>query len=538
MQTFSKALIQLVLEEKVDREIAANAASNRHDFLIALDRAIKEQAAAAQSHLDPVPDPEPEEDVEPRAGRGGSDRRPGLAETSRRRPAVAMRRLIPLLGVVLALALSSAASADTFRVVRPHASGGSRDRLRPGGSVIPFTEAQSGPMSFAALRSIWQAAGETYGIPWEVLAAINKVETGFGRNLGPSSAGAVGWMQFMPSTWARWGVDANGDGVADPDNPTDAIFSAAHYLAGCGGQFDIAGAVYCYNHASWYVNEVMNLAALYSRGGGNTLLSAGQLQSQVEAAKTNADSANTRLRAAAAKARKLGYDERRYLRAATTAHLLSDQLEARKQAVQLAVRRQAVEARIARLRGLLHAATAQLSGAQSQTSGLPFASTSGLQLERIDQGVDYVSGHPYPAFASGTVVHIDRNFWQGTPAVYEKLDTPIVVNGRSYDEIYYAETPALVHVGQHLFPGQSVIGPGAAEVGFASGDLPSAHSTYHEGDATRAGRDFYRYMTAGRPGSGSAPGRFFLLSGPLQSFQPGSGGSGVSFDSNVVYFTH
>jgi twitching motility protein PilT len=62
MQTFSKALIQLVLEDKVDREIAANAASNRHDFLIALDRAIKEQALAAHAHLDSVPDPDPEDE--------------------------------------------------------------------------------------------------------------------------------------------------------------------------------------------------------------------------------------------------------------------------------------------------------------------------------------------------------------------------------------------------------------------------------------------------------------------------------------------
>ena len=138
-------------------------------------------------------------------------------------------------------------------------------------------------MSFAALRPIWQAAGNAYGIPWEVLAAINKVETNFGSNLGPSSAGAVGWMQFMPSTWARWGIDANGDGVADPNNPTDAIFSAARYLAGCGGQFDIARAVYCYNHASWYVNEVLGLASLYSQGGGaggvGVVFSAKQLQS-------------------------------------------------------------------------------------------------------------------------------------------------------------------------------------------------------------------------------------------------------------------
>ena len=183
-----------------------------------------------------------------------------------------MRRLLPLLGAVLVIALSfsSAAGADTFRVVRTSsgASAKAPQRLAPSTGVIPFTQQQNGPMSFAALRGIWQAAGARYGIPWEVLGAINKVETNFGQNLGPSSAGAIGWMQFMPSTWARWGTDANGDGVADPDNPTDAIFSAARYLAGCGGQLDIARAVYCYNHSQRYVNDVLGLAALYGRGGG------------------------------------------------------------------------------------------------------------------------------------------------------------------------------------------------------------------------------------------------------------------------------
>jgi twitching motility protein PilT len=67
MQTFSKALIDLVLAEKVDREVAANAASNRHDFLIALDRALKEQAVVAAAHLDPLPEPDPEDDPEPPA---------------------------------------------------------------------------------------------------------------------------------------------------------------------------------------------------------------------------------------------------------------------------------------------------------------------------------------------------------------------------------------------------------------------------------------------------------------------------------------
>ena len=62
---------------------------------------------------------------------------------------------------------------------------------------------------------IYQAAGIEYDVPWQVLAAINEIETDYGRNLSVSSAGAVGWMQFLPSTWKQYAVDANGDGVAD-----------------------------------------------------------------------------------------------------------------------------------------------------------------------------------------------------------------------------------------------------------------------------------------------------------------------------------
>ena len=56
------------------------------------------------------------------------------------------------------------------------------------------------------LLPIYAHAEDAYGVPSNVLAAINKVETDFGRNLGPSAAGAVGWMQFLPSTWKKWGV--------------------------------------------------------------------------------------------------------------------------------------------------------------------------------------------------------------------------------------------------------------------------------------------------------------------------------------------
>jgi hypothetical protein len=112
------------------------------------------------------------------------------------------------------------------------------------------------------LLPIYQAAGTQYDLRWEVLAAINEIETDYGRNLRVSSAGAVGWMQFMPGTWERWGVDANGDGAKDPYNPVDAIFSAARYLEAAGAEKDLRRAVFAYNHADWYVDSILMRARL------------------------------------------------------------------------------------------------------------------------------------------------------------------------------------------------------------------------------------------------------------------------------------
>src|ERR1019366_4003557 len=119
------------------------------------------------------------------------------------------------------------------------------------------------------LLPIYQAAGIQYNVPWQVLAAINEIETDYGRNLSVSSAGAVGWMQFLPSTWKTWGVDANGDGVADPYNPVDAIFTAARYLHAAGASQNLSGAIFAYNHATWYVQSVLLRAKLI--GGTQTL---------------------------------------------------------------------------------------------------------------------------------------------------------------------------------------------------------------------------------------------------------------------------
>ena len=109
---------------------------------------------------------------------------------------------------------------------------------------------------------IYQAAGIEYDVPWQVLAAINEIETDYGRNLNVSSAGAMGWMQFIPSSWKAYGVDANDDGRKDPYNPVDAIFAAARYLKAAGAKDDIRGAVFSYNHATWYVDSVMLRAKL------------------------------------------------------------------------------------------------------------------------------------------------------------------------------------------------------------------------------------------------------------------------------------
>ena len=145
--------------------------------------------------------------------------------------------------------------------------------LLPGSSCAP-----SGVP--AVLVPIYQRAATAYGLGPQgasVLAAINGVETAFGTNLNVSSAGAVGWMQFMPETWTGYGVDANGDGVADPFNPEDAIFAAASYLRAAGAPTDWYHAVFAYNHADWYVAEVLANAQCYGQLGGGAVSGAFEL---------------------------------------------------------------------------------------------------------------------------------------------------------------------------------------------------------------------------------------------------------------------
>ena len=144
--------------------------------------------------------------------------------------------------------------------------------LRPAQQQLPVDEtAGSGrPSNYLQL---FQASAAHYcpGLSWTVLAAIGQIESGDGSNMGPSSAGALGPMQFLPSTWQEWGITAFGEtGSPQIMDPFDAVPAAARLLcaAGAGSARGLRGAIFAYNHATWYVNEVLALAQQYARDYG------------------------------------------------------------------------------------------------------------------------------------------------------------------------------------------------------------------------------------------------------------------------------
>jgi cell wall-associated NlpC family hydrolase len=117
------------------------------------------------------------------------------------------------------------------------------------------------------------------GLPWSVLAGIGTVESGNGESDAPgvhsghNSAGAEGPMQFLPATFAQYAVNADPGHPLSPYDPADAIYSAAAMLCANGARGgSLAGieqAVFAYNHAQWYVTDVMAWAAKYSAQGAS-----------------------------------------------------------------------------------------------------------------------------------------------------------------------------------------------------------------------------------------------------------------------------
>jgi Transglycosylase SLT domain len=127
------------------------------------------------------------------------------------------------------------------------------------------------PAEIASYLQLFQASAARYcpQMSWTVLAAIGQIESADGQNMGPSSAGALGPMQFMPATWAAWGIRGFGrPGRPDIMNPFDAVPSAARMLcadgASSGTPAGLRQAIFAYNHATWYVNDVLALAGRYA----------------------------------------------------------------------------------------------------------------------------------------------------------------------------------------------------------------------------------------------------------------------------------
>jgi murein DD-endopeptidase MepM/ murein hydrolase activator NlpD len=317
-----------------------------------------------------------------------------------------MRRALALAALALALGAGSAA-ADTFEVVPEDAVRlPSAETPNAPGSLLLPTNAFSAPLglpqerTYEELRALWVGAGDAYGIPWQVLAAINKIESNFGRNMGPSSAGAVGWMQFMPETWLRWGTDGDGNGIADPWSPDDAIVSAARYLAAAGGRADVPRAIFAYNHAQWYVDDVLELAAVFGGdgAGADAAFALDRLGVELEAAQQSVAAAGDALRLA--EERQVPLEQAAMAasaRAADPSLILSDLLPAQKAAFEADALRLAGEAEIELLRQELESAETALEEARSGTHAASFNPAAAGLLggpSRADGYVFPVGGGP------------------------------------------------------------------------------------------------------------------------------------------------
>ena len=186
------------------------------------------------------------------------------ASLSRTLAGLALRRLVGAKLAALAAGICAACVTGLFLFLALFGviAGGEAQ----GQSVACGVSAKGQAQIPAELVPIYERASARYRLGERgvaLLAAINSIESGFGRNLGPSSAGAYGWMQFMPATWRAYGVDADGDGRRDPADPDDAIHAAANYLHASGAPRDWYRAIFAYNHADWYVQQVLTLAELY-----------------------------------------------------------------------------------------------------------------------------------------------------------------------------------------------------------------------------------------------------------------------------------
>jgi hypothetical protein len=182
-------------------------------------------------------------------------------------PATPSRRPLKLVGALL-LAAAAAGLFSLMLIASLLGIGG----VSLGGAQDSFGVSALAKSEIPSLYlNLYEQAARRYGLDWAILAGIGKVECDHGRDPAPSctkegavnSAGAGGPMQFLASTWSEYGVDADGAGPPDRWDPADAIYGAANYLRAAGAPRSYRNAIYAYNHAWWYVEEVERWASLY-----------------------------------------------------------------------------------------------------------------------------------------------------------------------------------------------------------------------------------------------------------------------------------
>jgi len=219
--------------------------------------------------------------------------------------------------------------------------------------------------------------------------------------MGPSSAGAVGWMQFMPATWLRWGMDGDGDRISDPWDPEDGVFSAARYLAAADGTTDIRRAVFAYNHADWYVNDVLDTAELF--GGEQAAgFAIDQLGVDLQAAQIAVAQTSAALTAARKLERARAKVETRLLALVPEQKLFSDRLAAQKRATLAGFSTAAASKQVADLRTALAEAEQALETARLESQQASFAPATGTLLSAASYSGDYV----FPVGGGPSVVHV------------------------------------------------------------------------------------------------------------------------------------
>jgi cell wall-associated NlpC family hydrolase len=175
-----------------------------------------------------------------------------------------------------------AATILALAVLGAAAAGAGLASLLGGGSPPSATATAQIPPSMLALYQ--QAATVCPGLPWTVLAGIGTVESNNGQSTLPGVTSglnaeglAAGPMQFEPATFAAYDTPVPPGGVSPPDiyDPVDAVYAAARLLCANGARngADISGAIYAFNHASWYVTEVLDLAQSYGETTTQTVTS-------------------------------------------------------------------------------------------------------------------------------------------------------------------------------------------------------------------------------------------------------------------------